>query len=78
MSMQTQGSTGNRLRELRLAHELKLHEVSALVGRGESVIQRYESGLTSVPDDIKRILARRYDVSVDYLMGWDRQEVPAS
>lgn len=66
----------NRLRELRLAHDLKLHEVSAIVGRGESVVWRYERGLTAVPDDAKLALAAHYDVSVDYLMGWDRAPQP--
>lgn len=68
---------GNRLRQLRLAHGLKLYEVSALVGRSETVIGRYERGQTRVPDDAKLALARHYGVSVDHLMGWDREEIVA-
>lgn len=75
--MRAQTAIGNRLRELRLEHDLKLREIAALVDRGESVIQRYENGQTAVPDEVKLALARRYDVSVDYLMGWDRVDEAA-
>lgn len=64
----------NRLRELRQKHNLKLHEVSTLVGRGESVVWRYEKGLTAVPDDAKLKLAAHFGVSVEHLMGWDQEE----
>lgn len=64
----------NRLRELRLAHDLKLYEVSAIVGRSETVIGRYEKGQTRVPDDAKLKLARHYGVTVAHLMGWDAIE----
>jgi transcriptional regulator with XRE-family HTH domain len=61
----------NRLKELRERDGLKLHEVSTIVGRGESVVWRYEKGLTAVPDDAKLKLAEHYGVTVEYLMGWD-------
>jgi transcriptional regulator with XRE-family HTH domain len=65
----------NRLRELRRKHGVSLREIAALIERDQSMIYRYEQGLTTVSDDAKRALARRYGVSVDYLMGWDREVV---
>lgn len=67
----------NRLSELRVKHDLKFHEIAALVGRGETVIRRYETGDTKVPDDVKLTLAKHYQVTVAYLMGWDEETVAA-
>lgn len=54
---------------------MPLRELATLLERDQSVISRYERGLTAVPDEAKRALARRYGVTVDFLMGWDRESV---
>jgi transcriptional regulator with XRE-family HTH domain len=64
----------NRLRELRRKHNVPLHELAALLGRDQSMISRYERGLTVLPDEAKRTLAAHYGVTVAHLMGWDREE----
>lgn len=73
-----QGANRNRLKELRDQHGLKPVEVAALVDRDQSAIWRYESGLTLVPDDVKRKLCERYGVTVEFLMGWDRDPEPSN
>lgn len=67
----------NRLRELREAHDLKLWELSAVAERDASMIHRYETGTTRIPDDLKLRLAEHFGVTVAYLMGWDEEEVAA-
>lgn len=49
-----------------------------LTGRGTSqTVHRWEKGITPIPDDAKRILSERFGVTVEHLMGWDRQEAAA-
>lgn len=68
---------GNRLRELREAEGLTTAEVATLTGRGTSqTVMRWETGITPIPDDAKRVLSERFAVSVEHLMGWDRTETP--
>lgn len=70
-----QSASGNRLKELREQHDLKLVEVAASVDKDQSAMWRYETGKSPVPDGVKRILCERYGVTVEYLMGWDRDPV---
>jgi transcriptional regulator with XRE-family HTH domain len=69
---------GNRLAELRRKHGLKLVEVAAHINRDQSVIYRYETGKTQIPDDVKRQLADLFGVTRAQLMGWDETESRAS
>lgn len=62
----------NRMRELRRQHDLQLYDISAMVRYDTSTVQRWETGETAtVPDEVKIALAKRYGVTVEYLMGWD-------
>lgn len=56
---------GLRLRELR--GDRQLIEIAIDTGLSISAISNYEQGLRVPRDDIKLILARYYDVSIDYL-----------
>ena len=67
----------NRLRELREQRGLKLYDIAALVRRDPSMISRYETGESPVPEPVWRILAPFYGVSVDFLMRRDEAEVAA-
>lgn len=70
---------GNRLRQLRREKGSTVREISALVSRDQSLVSRYERGLTQVPDDAKLVLAEHFGVTVEYLMGWDlRPETEAA
>lgn len=71
----------NRLRELRDATEPRptQKQLAALVGRDSSTYHRYEVGevpLTSNEDGMKA-LAKFYGVTVEHLLGWDREEAAA-
>jgi transcriptional regulator with XRE-family HTH domain len=62
----------NRLRQLRESRNLKLYDVSALVRADPATVHRWETGATqTVPDETKITLSRFYNVTVEYLMGWD-------
>ena len=72
-----QTATGNRMRELREAKDLEQYDIAAIVRKSSSMVSRYEKGESDVPSDVMRVLAAFHGVSVEYLMGWDRQEQPA-
>ena len=61
-----------RLRELRKANNLGQKEVGAWIGVSDSSIRKYESDgdRTPNPDAIK-ILAKKFGVTTDYLLGYD-------
>lgn len=72
----TNGLPLNRLQELREARSLHLVEVAAVCRVSERTLRRWEATEIAVPDSHKPTLAAFFDVSVEHLMGWDRQ--PAS
>jgi transcriptional regulator with XRE-family HTH domain len=65
----------NRLRELR--GDLHLVEVAAVCKVGERTIRRWEAGEVAIPDEHKLTLAAHFGVTVEHLMGWDREPVDA-
>jgi transcriptional regulator with XRE-family HTH domain len=66
-------SNGNRIRELREKHELSRPELAVELGVDPSTLYRWETEGSEVPDEMKRRLAERFDVSREHLMGWDRE-----
>lgn len=62
----------NRLRELREARGLGRTQLAAQIGRDTSTLLRYEAGNGGIPDEVKLRLALIFGVSVEHLMGWDR------
>lgn len=63
----------NRLSELRQREELSQAALAADYGVTEQTVSRWERGTTAIPDEAKRSLCEKFDVSVEYLMGWDRE-----
>lgn len=63
-----------RLRELYEAAGLERYDVAALLRRSEAMVRRYETGETPIPPLLMRQLARRFAVTVEHLMGWDRPQ----
>jgi hypothetical protein len=50
-------------------------QVAALTGRQTSVtVERWERGDNPIPDDAKLILSRHFNVTVEHLLGWDREK----
>lgn len=57
-----------RLRDLREDLDLTQIKVSSMLGCSQTTYSRYETGVTSVPNDILDKLADIYGVSVDYIL----------
>ena len=60
---------GERLAELRKLNGLKQKDLARILQVSVKTISSYERGLSSPPDDIKIKIAKRFNVSVDYLLG---------
>lgn len=58
-----------RLRELRLANNLKQEELANKVGITKAAISNYENGYKVPSVDIVCLLAETLGVSTDYLLG---------
>ena len=58
-----------RIREIRKNQALTQQRVAALLNIGQRTYSDYESGKTRPPVDSLLILARYYDLSMDYVTG---------
>ena len=58
-----------RMRDLREDFDLTQMKVASMLGCSQTTYSRYETGVTSVPNDILDKLADFYGVSVDYILG---------
>lgn len=68
----------NRIRELRQARDWHRTVIAAAFNVGERTVYRWETGDTPVPSDFIPRLAGLFDVTPEYLMGWDRDDPKAS
>ena len=58
-----------RIRDIREDHSLSQQKVADLLHVGQRTYADYESGKTRIPIDNIMILARFYNVSMDYITG---------
>ncbi len=58
-----------RIRQIREDHTLTQQKVADLLHIGQRTYADYESGKTRIPVDSLLILAKFYDVSMDYITG---------
>ncbi len=58
-----------RLEALRIDHDLTQQQVAEYLGCQREVYRRYEKGTRTIPVDFLMLLADRYGVSVDYILG---------
>ena len=66
-----------RIKALVDSSDLSYQELEKLTGIKKSSLQRYASGVTSkIPLDVIEKLAIAFNVSQEYLMGWDEQKSP--
>ena len=64
-------SIGERIKFLREKNNMTLEYVAKHLNIGRSTVFKYESGeVTNIPSDKIEILARLFNVSPAYLMGW--------
>jgi len=57
------------LRDLREDHDLTQKSLAAILRTTQQVYSRYEKGINEIPIRHLIVLARFYEVSVDYLLG---------
>lgn len=60
------------IREIREERSLTQQKVADMLNVGQRTYADYESGKTRIPVDSLLILARYYDVSMDYITGASR------
>mgnify|MGYP003303584413 CR=1 FL=1 len=58
-----------RIRELREDHRFTQQNIATLLHIGQRTYADYESNKTRIPVDSLLILAKHYNVSVDYISG---------
>ena len=66
---------GLRLRELREQHNLSQEQLGRKVERSKSVISSYENNIEVPPLNILTEMAVIFNVSLDYLVGIDKNEM---
>ena len=62
-------STYQRLKDLREDAEKSQEEIARVIGTSQSYYAQYENGKRSVPLQRMIVLAKYYNVSLDYLAG---------
>lgn len=62
-----------RIREIREDHSITQQKIADLLHIGQRTYADYESGKTRIPVDSLLILAKFYDVSMDYITGASNQ-----
>ena len=64
-----------RIKALVDSSDLSYLELEKLTGIKKSSVQRYASGVTTkIPLDVIEKLSKAFNVSQEYLMGWDEKE----
>lgn len=58
-----------RIEDLRVDHDLTQQDVAKILNCQREVYRRYEKGTRELPLSYAIILAKYYDVSLDYLVG---------
>ncbi|SCJ48092.1 HTH-type transcriptional regulator immR [uncultured Eubacterium sp.] len=66
---------GQRLRELREQRHLSQEAMGKIVGRSKPVISSYENNLKEPPLEVLKNIAGFYNVSLDYLVGFEKKEM---
>lgn len=62
---------GDRIKQLRNAHNMTQEELGKIIGVGKSTINKYELGKIAIPSAKIEALAKALSVSPGYLMGWE-------
>lgn len=63
-----------RLEDLRIDHDLTQQAVADILGCKREVYRRYEKGTRTIPIDFLMKLADYYHVSIDYIVGRDKNQ----
>ena len=58
-----------RIRDLRTDHDKSQAEIAKIIGTSQSYYAQYENGKRAIPFERVVILAKYYNVSLDYIAG---------
>lgn len=65
----------NRIKRLRQAHKMSQVELAERLNTTKQTIYKYENGIvTNIPSDKIELMAKIFNVSPAYLMGWDTED----
>lgn len=67
---------GERLRDIRKKHKITQDELAALLGTKKSAISLYENDKSDPNDRYKVLIAKRLNISLDYLLGIIDEPMP--
>ena len=59
-----------RLRDLREDHDKSQEEIARIIGTSQSYYAQYENGKRAIPFERMVVLAKYYNVSLDYIAGF--------
>lgn len=69
-------SPGERIKYLRLLNNMSQEELGKRVGVQRAAINKYEKGsVTNIPISTIEKIAKTFDVSPNYIVGWDSVEI---
>lgn len=72
---------GERIKKLRIEHEMTQEELGEKIGTIKQTINKYENGtITNIPIDKIEAIAKVFGVKEAYIMGWEdkKQEHPSA
>lgn len=68
---------GDRIKDLRESSKLTQTELAEKIGTTKQNIYKYENGIiTNIPSDKIELIAKLFDVSPSYIMGWTEKSAP--
>ena len=65
---------GERLKNYRLQKGLSQENIATSLGKNKTTISRYEKGHTLISTSVCYSIARKYNISVDYLLGFSNKK----
>lgn len=66
---------GERIKKLRLEHNMTQEELGEKIGAIKQTVHKYENGtITNIPTEKIETIAKVFGVSASYIMGWDDTE----
>lgn len=69
--------SGDRIRELRIQHDMTLDDVAKYLGINRQAVYKYEQGIvTNIPLDKIEKMAVLFDTTPDYIAGWSDEVKP--
>jgi len=69
--------SGDRIRELRIQHDMTLDDVARYLGINRQAVYKYEQGIvTNIPLDKIEKMADLFGTTPDYIAGWSDEEKP--